>query len=47
MIRNLQDELYQLAKQINKKILNNAPKLSSKYLKDRICKIKQYLNYIY
>ena len=24
----------------------NAPKLSSKYLKDRICKIKQYLNYI-
>ena len=24
----------------------NPPKRSSKYLKDRICKIKQYLNYI-
>ena len=24
----------------------NAPKLSSKYLMDRICKIKQYSNYI-
>ena len=24
----------------------NVPKLSSKYLMDRMCKIKQYLNYI-
>ena len=26
--------------------MKNAPKRSSKYLKDRICKIKQYLNYL-
>ena len=57
MIENLQDELYQLEKN-KQKVLNfvltlgrswsakNATKLSSKYLKDRICKIKQYLNYI-
>ena len=56
MIENLQDELYQLENKQEKgaklrpKIRSwrakNAPKLSSKYLKDRICKIKQYLNYI-
>ena len=56
MIENLQDELYQLESKQAKgaKLRANkrswrakyAPKLSSKYLKDRICKIKQYLNYI-
>ena len=56
MIENLQDELYQLeSKQAKDAKLRanirswrakNAPKLSSKYLKDRIWKIKQYLNYI-
>ena len=58
MIENLKDdELYQLEKN-KQNVLNfvltlgrswrtkNAPKLSSKYLKDRICKIKRYLNYI-
>ena len=54
MIENLQDELYQLenkqAKGAKLRVnirdwrTKNAPKLSSKYLKDRICKIKQYLN---
>ena len=58
MIENLQDELYQLQnKQAKSDKLHanirweledkNAPKLSSKYLKDRLRKIKQYLNYIY
>ena len=56
MIENLQDELYQLENKQAKGAklranirdwrTKNAPKLSSKYLKDRICKIKQYLNYI-
>ena len=56
MIENLQDELYQLENKqakgaklrasIRSCRAENAPKLSSKYLKDRICKIKQYLNYI-
>ena len=56
MIENLQDELYQLEnKQVKGAKLRanirswrakNFPKLSSKYLKDRICKIKQYLNNI-
>ena len=56
MIENLQDELYQLENKraksaelhanIRSRRAKNAPKLSSKYLKDRICKIKQYLNYI-
>ena len=53
MIENLQDEFQRPNQQ---KVLNfmltlnrnwrtkNAPKLSSKYLIDRICKIKQYLN---
>ena len=57
MTENLQDELCQLETN-KQNMLNfeltlgrswrakNAPKLSSKYLKDRICKIKQYLNYI-
>ena len=57
MIENSQDELYQLERN-KVKVLNfvlaldrnwrakNTPKLSLKYLKDRICKIKQYLNYI-
>ena len=57
MIENLQDELYQLENK-QPKLLNfvlisngswrakNAQKPCSKYLKDRICKIKQYLNYI-
>ena len=57
MIENLQDELYQLENK-QPKLLNfvlisngsqrakNAQKSCSKYLKDRICKIKQYLNYI-
>ena len=58
MIENLQDELYQLQnKQAKSDKLHanirweledkHAPKLSSKYLKDRLRKIKQYLNYIY
>ena len=56
MIENLQNELYQLENKqakcaklranIRSWRTKNAPKLSSKYLKDRICKIKQYLNYI-
>ena len=56
MIENLQDDLYQLENKQAKHAelcanirswrTKNAPKLSSKYLKDRICKIKQYLNYI-
>ena len=56
MIENLQDEFYQLEKKRAKGAklcanirgwrAKNDPKLSSKYLKDRICKIKQYLNYI-
>ena len=56
MIENLQDEIYQLENEQAKSTklranirswrAKNAPKLSSKYLKDRICKIKQYLNYI-
>ena len=56
MIENLQDKLYQLQNKqakgakLRAKIRSwrakNARKLSSKYLKDRICKIKQYLNYI-
>ena len=56
MIENLQDELYQLENKQAKGAklranirdwrAKNAPKLSSKYLKDRICKIKQYLHYI-
>ena len=55
MIENLQDELYQLENKqvkgakrranIRRWTAKNVPKLSSKYLKDRICKIKQYLNY--
>ena len=51
MIENLQNELYQLENKQAKGAklranIKNVPKLSSKYLKDRICKIKQYLNYI-
>ena len=56
MIENLQDELYQLQNKqakgakrrasIRSWTAKNAPKFSSKYWKDRICKIKQYLNYI-
>ena len=56
MIENLEDELYQLENKHAKGAKlranirswrpKNVPKLSSKYLKDRICKIKQYLNYI-
>ena len=56
MIENLQNELYQLENKqakgaklranIRSWRAKNAPKLSSKYLKDRIWKIKQYLNYI-
>ena len=54
MIENLKDELYQLenkqakAAKLRANIRSwrakNVPKLSSKCLKDRICKIKQYLN---
>ena len=54
MIENLQDKLYQLENKqakgaklranIRSWRAKNVPKLSSKYLKDRICKIKQYLN---
>ena len=53
MTENLQDELYQLENKqvkgakrranIRRWTAKNVPKLSSKYLKDRICKIKQYL----
>ena len=55
MIENLQDELYKLENKQGKDAkrganrrwrAKNAPKRSSKYLKDRICKIKQYLYYI-
>ena len=57
MIKNIEDELYQVEKKqakIGRLLLilgksqeaKNALKLSSKYLKDRICKIKQYLNNI-
>ena len=56
MIENLQDEIYQLENEQAKSTklranirswrAKNAPKLSSKHLKDRICEIKQYLNYI-
>ena len=56
MIENLQDELYQLENKqakgakLRANIRNwrakNSLKFSSKYLKDRIYKIKQYLNYI-
>ena len=56
MNENLQDEPCQLENKqakgaklcanIRSWRAKNAPKLSSKYLKDRICKIKQYLNYI-
>ena len=56
MIENLQDEIYQLENKQAKSAklranirswrAKNTPKLSSKQLKDRICKIKQYLNYI-
>ena len=56
MIENLQDELYQLQNKRQKGAklrcsirswrVKNAPKLSSKYLKDRIWKMKQYLRYI-
>ena len=56
MIENLQNELYQLEnKQVKDDKLRanirssrakDAPKLSLKYFKDRIWKIKQYLNYI-
>ena len=56
MIENLQDEHYQLENKqadgakprvnIRSWRAKNSPKLSSKYLKDRIWKIKQYLNYI-
>ena len=57
MIESLLDELYQLENE-QKKGVNfvltlcrrwrgeNAPKFSSQYLKDRICRIKQYLNYV-
>ena len=54
MIENLQNEFYQLENKqaIDAKICanirswraKNVPKLSSKYLKDRIWKTKQYLN---
>ena len=56
MISNLQNELYQLENKqakgaklranIRSWRAKNAPKFSSKYLKDRILKIKQYLDYI-
>ena len=57
MIENLKDELYQLENKqakgaklcanISQELKGkNAPKLPSNYLKDRIYKIKQYLNYI-
>ena len=57
MIVNLQNELYQLKKN-RKKVLNfvltlgrswrakKAPKRSSEYVKDKICKCKKYLKYI-
>ena len=53
MIKNLQDKLYQLENKQPKgaKLRANmrswkGKMLSSKYLKDRTCKMKQYLNYI-
>ena len=36
-----------IRKQTSKNFLKNVSKLPSKFLKDIICKIKQYLNYIY
>ena len=55
MIKNLQGKLHQVESEqwkganscasIRWKILGkNAPKLSAKYLKDKLCKIKQFLN---
>ena len=57
MIENLQDELYQLENKQSKVLMfvltsvgswsvKNGQKYFSKYLKDRIFKIKQYLNHI-
>ena len=56
MIENLQDKLYQLENKqakgaklranIRSWRAKNVPKLSSKYLKYRLWKIKQYSNYI-
>ena len=58
MIESLQDDLYQLEKKkrqvkgaklcanIGSWRAKNTQKLFSKYLKDRFCKTKQYLNYI-
>ena len=53
MFENLQDELTTYKQKVLKFCANirswrakKASKLSTKYLKDRICKIKQYLNYI-
>ena len=48
MIENLQSEQKQAkaAKNIRSWRAKKSPKHSSKYLKDRIRKIKQYLNYI-
>ena len=57
MIENLQDKLYQMEKRQVKgaKLVltsdenwraKNAQKRFSKYLKDIVCKIKQYLDYI-
>ena len=54
MIKNLQDQLSQLENKQAKsaKLRNNTLDWSqraknARKLKDRICKIKQYLNYIY
>ena len=57
MVKNLQDELYQLENKQAKGAkcranirldwrTKNAPTLSPKYSEGRICKIKQYLDYI-
>ena len=56
MIENLQDELYQLENKqakdaklpanIRSWMAKNAPKIPSQYLKGKIFKFKQFLNYI-
>ena len=46
MIGNLQDELYQLQSKQSKGAKCLSDKTFFKVLENRICKVKQYLNYI-
>ena len=58
MIENLQGKLHQVESEQSKGANicasirweiegKNAPKLSAKYLKDKLCKIKQFLNFTF